>query len=51
MFRLSEEEMDAILREVLSVVKDWRSIAKRIGISRMEQSLMERAFNYLFPIS
>ena len=50
-FRLSEEEMDAILREVLSVVKDWRSIAKRIGISRMEQSLMERAFNYLFPIS
>ncbi len=44
-FRLSETEMDQIIGEVLRVVKDWKSVAKQIGISNKEQQLMERAFN------
>jgi serine/threonine-protein kinase HipA len=37
--------MDSILKEVISAVKDWKSIAKQIGISNKEQQLMELAFN------
>lgn len=44
-FRLSETEMDQVIDEVISVVKDWKSVAKQIGISNKEQQLMERAFN------
>jgi serine/threonine-protein kinase HipA len=44
-FRLNEKEMDSILKEVISAVKDWKSIAKQIGISNKEQQLMELAFN------
>ncbi len=43
-FRLSEDEMDAIINEVISVVKEWKSIANRIGIPNKEQLLMEAAF-------
>lgn len=45
-FRLNKEEMEIILDEVLSVVKNWKSIAKKIGISEKEQQLMENAFRY-----
>ena len=43
-FRLSENEMDAIIEEVINVVKDWKSVAKQIGIPNKEQLLMEPAF-------
>lgn len=44
-FRLSENEMNTIIEEVTTVVKDWKSIAKQIGITNKEQLLMEAAFN------
>lgn len=44
-FRLSGDEMDAIINEVLTVVRDWKTLAKGIGISNKEISLMESAFN------
>uniref|UniRef100_UPI0040481567 type II toxin-antitoxin system HipA family toxin n=2 Tax=Mariniflexile sp. TaxID=1979402 RepID=UPI0040481567 len=43
-FRLSENEMDGIIQEVLTVVRDWKSIAKQIGISNKEQVIMAAAF-------
>ncbi len=43
-FRLSESEMDAIIEEVVNVVKDWKVVAKQIGIPNKEQRLMEPAF-------
>ena len=43
-FRLSEDEMDTIINEVIDVVKDWKSVAKQTGISNKEQLLMEPAF-------
>lgn len=43
-FRLKEPDMDGILAKVLQSVKNWRSIAEKIGISRSEQEEMERAF-------
>jgi serine/threonine-protein kinase HipA len=43
-FRLSDDEMDAIINEVIRVVKDWKSVAKQIGISSKEQLLMQPAF-------
>ncbi|SFN37851.1 type II toxin-antitoxin system HipA family toxin [Salegentibacter flavus] len=43
-FRLSEVEMQTILEEVLTVVKDWKTIAKKIGIKNAEIELMEGAF-------
>lgn len=45
-FRLSENEMEAILSEVLGVVKNWESEAKRIGIKRSEVELMAGAFRW-----
>lgn len=44
-FRLSENEMHTILEEVLSVVKDWRNRAHKIGIKNAEIELMSGAFN------
>ena len=43
-FRLSDDEMDAITNKVIRVVKDWKSVAKQIGISSKEQLLMQPAF-------
>lgn len=45
-FRLTTKEMDQILTEVTTVVKNWSLIAKQIGIPRSEQELMANAFNY-----
>ena len=45
-FRLTTTEMDQIIDEVTSVVKNWQDIAKQIGISRAEQELMASAFKY-----
>lgn len=43
-FRLNEAYMETILNEVLTVIKDWRSEAKRIGIKKSEMDLMASAF-------
>lgn len=43
-FRLSVNEMDAIIAEVVRTVSGWKKLANEIGISRAEQELMEPAF-------
>lgn len=43
-FRLNEEQMEKIIQEVLKVTKNWKIVAKEIGISRGEQDLMAKAF-------
>jgi serine/threonine-protein kinase HipA len=43
-FQLNNKQMDEILEEVLSSVRNWKKVAKTIGISRAEQELMEPAF-------
>ena len=43
-FRLDNFKMDRIIQEVLSAVKDWKDIAKNLGIPRAEQELMGSAF-------
>ena len=45
-FRLNEKQMNIIINEVSSVVSKWKEIANKIGISRSEQQLMEKAFKY-----
>lgn len=45
-FRLSDEEMQTILNDVLTVVKDWKTLAKGIGIKNQEIELMAAAFRY-----
>lgn len=43
-FRLTEDEMDEIIHEVIHAVKHWKELATKIGIPRSEQQLMEAAF-------
>lgn len=43
-FRLKSIEMDHILREVQNPEKDWKTIAKQIGIPNSEQIVMDVAF-------
>ncbi len=45
-FKLNNSQMEIILEEVKKSVKNWQVIAKKIGISRMEQELMSPAFKY-----
>lgn len=45
-FRLNEKQMNNIINEVNSVVSKWKEIANKIGISRSEQQLIEKAFKY-----
>ncbi|MBB2150298.1 type II toxin-antitoxin system HipA family toxin [Pedobacter gandavensis] len=44
-FQLKDEQMDKILQEVILVVRTWRSVANKIGISKVEQELMSPAFS------
>ena len=44
-FRLTHNEATQIYDEVLSAVKNWQVVAKRLGISRAEQLTMQSAFN------
>jgi len=46
-FRLHPSEMDNILNEVFTSVKQWKDIAHKIGISRSEQELMQAAFRFI----
>ncbi|HKG04847.1 MAG TPA: type II toxin-antitoxin system HipA family toxin [Pedobacter sp.] len=45
-FQLKEVEMDQIIQEVADAVKDWRSVASKLGISRAEQETMAPAFRF-----
>lgn len=47
-FRLSGSEMDGIIKEVLSVVRQWKAVAKQIGLSNSHQLLMAPAFKTEF---
>ncbi len=44
-FQLDKNQMQEILDEVLLTVSNWRMIANSIGISKVEQEMMEVAFN------
>lgn len=44
-FRLSQTQATQIYDEVLMAVKQWQTVAKRLGISRAEQAMKESAFN------
>lgn len=44
-FRLNENQMNEIITEVITSVREWKSIANKIGIPRSEQELMSKAFN------
>ena len=43
-FRLNNEQMEIIIQEVSKSVSHWKIIAAKIGISKKEQLLMEKAF-------
>lgn len=45
-FRLRESEMGTIIQEVSQAVKNWKTIAKKIGIKNTEIELMSGAFRY-----
>jgi serine/threonine-protein kinase HipA len=45
-FMLDNEMMGKILKEVKSVVKEWRRYANSIGISKSEQDRMAAAFSF-----
>jgi len=44
-FRLDNNQMNKIISEVKTEVSKWREIATKIGISKLEQELMQKAFN------
>lgn len=43
-FRLNKNQMLKILSQVLKSVENWKNLAKKIGITRSEQELMQNAF-------
>jgi Uncharacterized protein related to capsule biosynthesis enzymes len=43
-FRLSDAQMNTIIKEVTGSVKNWKRIADKIGISKKEQEFMQTAF-------
>ncbi len=45
-FQLKEKEMDGILKEIKAVVKNWKTEAAGIGISKPEIALMASAFKF-----
>lgn len=45
LFRLSQTQALQIYDEVLMAVKQWQTVAKRLGISRAEQAMKQSAFN------
>lgn len=44
-FRLSQTQATQIYDEVLNAVRQWQTVAKRLGISRAEQAIKQSAFN------
>jgi serine/threonine-protein kinase HipA len=45
-FNLTQSQMQTIIKEVKTAVKDWQKEATNIGISRSEQEMMQHAFRY-----
>ena len=45
-FQLKEKEMDAIIAEIKSVVKNWKTEALKIGISKADITMMSSAFKF-----
>jgi serine/threonine-protein kinase HipA len=43
-FRLNNKKMDMTIQEISEAVSHWKTIATKIGISKKEQLLMEKAF-------
>lgn len=43
-FQLNNEVMDDMIKEIGTVVKDWKITAEKIGINRVEQEYMSGAF-------
>ena len=43
-FRLTEKRANEIIDEVLNAVSNWKDIANKYGISRVEQDLKSLAF-------
>ncbi|PZX12344.1 serine/threonine-protein kinase HipA [Breznakibacter xylanolyticus] len=43
-FRVSDKKADQIVGKISESVSQWKSVSSRLGISRNEQELMERAF-------
>lgn len=50
-FRLDDKQMNSIIEEVKSVVSGWEVVANKIGISRSEQQLMGKAFNFSLTLN
>ena len=45
-FQLQEKQMDDILKEIKGAVKNWKTVATKIGISKAEIALMSSAFKF-----
>ena len=45
-FQLQEKQMDDILKEIKGAVKNWKTEATKIGISKAEITLMNAAFKF-----
>ena len=45
-FQLNNKQMDKIINEVTTAVKNWRTMADKINISRKEQERMTAAFKF-----
>lgn len=43
-FRINKDKAESIINEIQSIVKDWKKIASKYGISKSEQELKARAF-------
>lgn len=47
LFQLKEDQMQQVINEVSTVVKGWRIMASKLGISRTEQEAMSPAFRLI----
>lgn len=45
-FRLKKEKAEEIIKDIKSKVSDWKTVANKYGISRIEQTMMEKAFRF-----
>jgi serine/threonine-protein kinase HipA len=43
-FRIADQQAEEIIAQVLNSVRNWRKIGVKVGLSKREQDLMERAF-------
>ncbi len=43
-FRLKKDKAEEIINDIKSIVSEWKTVADKYGISKREQTMMERAF-------